>query len=125
MHHSLKDIKWFFNQLGFEQNNSFPPFNIVSADDLYNEIVIEIALAGYSKDEITITCDSDKLTVSGKKPEKESNIRYIARNIANRSFTKSFHIAKYQVSNCSFEDGMLNIQLQKDTIKDTKVIEIK
>lgn len=125
MHQSLNDIKWFFNQLGFEQNNSFPPFNIVSSDDLYNEIVIEIALAGYSKDEITITCDSDKLTVSGKKIEKESNVRYIARNIANRNFTKSFHIAKYQVNNCRFEDGMLNIYLQKDTQKDTKVIEIK
>jgi molecular chaperone IbpA len=123
---NLIEYKWFFDRVGYEQKNSFPLFNIYALDDMYRDIVIDIALVGFNKDEISVSCDSDRLKIVGKKSEEiNKNVKYIARNIATRGFTKEFVITKYHVTDCKFDNGMLSISLQIDDAKDTKTIEIK
>lgn len=92
------------------RSTSFPPHNIVKVDD--NHYVVEMAVAGFSKDEITIELNDGVLTVKGEKAEK-SDVEYLYRGIATRSFTKSVRLADtVEVRGAEFKDGILRIGLE-------------
>lgn len=92
-------------------NTSFPPHNIIKLDE--SRYVVELAVAGFSKDEIEITVQDGTLTVKGDKAEKEVDIQYLHRGIGTRSFTKTLTIADtIEVRGAEFKDGILKIGLE-------------
>lgn len=108
-------------------DNKFPKDNLIVGD---NTVIIELALAGFSKDEINIERDKGRLIVTGKQKQKdeETNMRYVHRNIAMRAFTKTYTVApEYQDIDAQFIDGILSIHLEKqpDEEKQKELIEIK
>ncbi len=91
--------------------SNFPPHNILKLDD--SRYVVELAIAGFSKDEIEISVEEDTLTVKGEKKEKETEAQYIHRGIGTRSFTKTLTIADtIEVKGAEFKDGILRIGLE-------------
>ena len=76
-----------------EKSSKYPFYNIVEVDS--NNWVIEMALAGYTKDNITVSLEEGHLVVSGKQTEEEKN--YVHRGIALRSFKKSFQLMEWHV----------------------------
>lgn len=93
--------------------NKYPPHNIVIIND--ESFLIEIALAGFSRDEIEITRHHDNLLITGQKQKQadDDKIRYIYHGISSRSFTKSFTTAEYvTVTGATFEDGILTIAVE-------------
>lgn len=91
--------------------SSFPPHNIIKLDDTH--YLVELAVAGFSKDEIEISVDAGNLVIKGEKKEKESNVQYLHRGIGTRSFTKSLTIADtVEVRGAEFNDGILKIGLE-------------
>ena len=106
-------------------NSSFPPHNIRAKDNHY---VIEMAIAGFSKDEISITKEKDHLTIEGKKDDKSESEEFITyRGIASRSFRKSFALGEnMKVLAADVKDGMLYVALEKEVPEKDKpqVIEI-
>ncbi len=91
--------------------SNFPPHNIIKLDD--SRYVVELAVAGFSKDEIEISVEDDTLTVKGEKKEKETEVQYIHRGIGTRSFTKTLTIADtIEVKGAEFKDGILRIGLE-------------
>jgi molecular chaperone IbpA len=104
-----------FRESRFSSNvtSTFPPHNIRQKDNSY---LIEMAVAGFSKDEITITKEKDYLHVEGKKAEDEKNDEYLTyRGIASRSFKKSFVLGKnMKVLAADVKDGLLFIGLEKE-----------
>lgn len=91
---------------------SYPPHNIVSIDD--NTFVIELAVAGFKKDEISLEEFQGSVTVKGVKEETKCN-NYIYRGIAKRSFSRTFRVAEYfKVTSAIQEDGLLSITFVKD-----------
>jgi len=109
------------------QNGNYPPHNIVKYDDTHYGI--EVAVAGFSKDEITVEVDQDQLTVKGcKLNQADIRFEYLHRGLAARDFDQTFTLAEYmEVKGAEVKDGMLVIEIERiipDALKPRK-IEIK
>ena len=105
---------------------TYPKDNVLK---LENTIIIEIALAGFSKDDIIITREGGHLDVAGEMQGREEldEGRYVYKNIASRSFTKRYTVApEYKDVRARFKDGILSIHLEREPkAEDTKqIIEI-
>jgi molecular chaperone IbpA len=105
-----------FDQLqNYAQHNStslgFPPYNIRKEGD-YN-YAIEMALAGFGKDDIEVEVAEGLLTVRSVK-ENDENDSNIYRGISYRKFNRKFTLADdIVVNDASLENGMLNIELER------------
>jgi len=92
-------------------SSSFPPHNILKLDE--SRYVVELAVAGFSKDEIEITVEDGSLTVKGERKEKDADVQYLHRGIGTRSFTKTLTVADtIEVKGAEFKDGILRIGLE-------------
>ena len=110
-------------------NSNYPPYNIHSVGD--NNYKIEIALAGYSKDDIELELKENTLTVRNKPKEKvinSDNNGVIHKGISTRQFERAFTISEdIKVKNAELNNGLLNIDLERIVPEDKKarLIEIK
>ena len=97
------------NDRSHENKETYPPYDIVrKGEDAFQ---INLALAGFSADDITITSEASQLTVTGKKPENDET-EYLYQGISARAFERRFNLADYiEVENASFENGLLHINL--------------
>lgn len=93
------------------QGPAYPPYNIIkNSDDHYD---IEIAVAGFSKKDISIQTVAGELTITGGKEKTERE--YVHHGISNRSFTRKFNLSEYiEVSSATLEDGILKISLVRN-----------
>ena len=93
---------------------NFPPYNIVKTGDFTYDV--ELALAGYSKDDITVDYADNVLTVKSIKKSDESNAEegILHRGIAKRYFSKAFTIADdVEVKGAELKDGLLKISMER------------
>ena len=121
-----------FNEAASLGKANYPPFNVkrVLNEDKY---ILELAVAGFTEDDIEVTVADGKLTVKGNH-ETNSNeniandIHYVYRGISDRAFTRQFTLADtIQVESAVLVNGMLTITLI-DVIPDhkkPKKIEVK
>lgn len=88
---------------------TWPPYNVKKNDD--GSYTIELAVAGFSKTDIDVTVEGNKLTVKGESKTSDSN--YIYKGIADRSFERTFTLAdNVVVKGGEFTNGMLKIALE-------------
>jgi molecular chaperone IbpA len=107
-------------------NQSYPPHNLIKESD--TEFRIELALAGFSKKEVKVVQEEQRLTISGNNSEEEGNENILHKGIASRAFTKTFDLAEnIEVTEATFENGMVIIKLRQDIPEDKmpKLIEFK
>ena len=98
-------------------SNNFPPHNIRRKDNSY---LIEMAVAGFAKSEISITREKEYLHISSVKEEKEQE-GMLYQGIAGRSFKKSFALGeRIKVLGAELKDGMLYIALQEEVPEEEK-----
>ena len=91
--------------------SNYPPYNLVNVNNV--ESRLEIALAGFKKKEVKVYTEYGKLTVEGKKEEKE-DVTYTHQGLAQRSFTRSWSLSDdVEVKDVKFADGLLTIELGK------------
>jgi molecular chaperone IbpA len=91
--------------------STFPPHNILKLDD--NRYIVELAVAGFSKNEIDIQVADGTLTIKGDKKEKIEESKYIHRGIGTRSFIKTLTVVDtIEVRGAEFKDGILRIGLE-------------
>ena len=105
-----------FNRLhSYGANNpggSYPPYNLIK--DSNTEWRIEMALAGWSKDEFKVSTQSNILMIESIRGKEEPSSEYLHRGVATRSFTRGFNIADdVVIKDVKFENGMLTIFLEK------------
>ena len=75
---------------------------------------MEVALAGFKKDEVKVYTEFGKLHVEGNKEEKETDVEYTHRGLAQRSFTRTWQLSDdCEVRQVVFADGLLSIELGK------------
>ena len=97
------------NDWSRDANEGYPPYDIVRKGE--DQFQIHIAVAGFSRDEITITAEASQLTVTGKKSDRDDT-EYLYQGIAARSFERRFNLADYlEVESADFENGLLHINL--------------
>ena len=102
------------SSLGQSQEN-YPPFDLIKKGE--NDYSIQLAVAGFTPDEIDITAQQNVLLVSGRKSEEsdEKDGNFIYRGIANRSFERRFALADHiQVKGADLKDGLLSIELVRE-----------
>jgi len=95
---------------------NYPPYNIVKTGQ--NTYDVELALAGFSKDDIEVQYEDNMLTVRSKKSDKTENTdadgNVIHRGISKRYFSKSFTIADdVEVNGAELKDGLLKVSLER------------
>ena len=108
--------------------SSFPFYNIVKTDK--NKYDVEMALAGYGKDDIIVSLEESVLTIKSKpyNDDKDKDTEYEHKGISKRFFTKSFTVADdVEVKGAELKDGLLKIALERiiPEAKKAKTIEIK
>lgn len=95
---------------GTQEN--YPPFDLVKLGD--NEYRIDLAVAGFKRDEIDITAQQNVLLVSGRKSDGDDQ-DFIHRGIATRSFERRFALADHiQVRTADLKDGLLSVTLVRE-----------
>tara|TARA_E500000318_G_scaffold54723_1_gene50970 strand:- start:6209 stop:6640 length:432 start_codon:yes stop_codon:yes gene_type:complete len=101
---------YFDRVFGYEAQ-SYPPYNLVQVND--DESRLELALAGFTKDEVKVYTELGNLVVEGSK-ETTDDCKYIHRGLAQRSFTRSWSISDdTEVSKVNFENGLLVVVLSR------------
>lgn len=104
-----------FNDRFFQgnQNGNYPPHNIVKYSD--NNYGIEVAVAGFAKEEINVEVDQDLLTITGTKSiDIDDTKEYLHRGLAARDFQQTFTLAEYMnVVGAEVKDGMLKVQIER------------
>ena len=102
----------YFNNQFPNTNGNYPPHNIVKYDDTHYGI--EVAVAGFSKEEITVEVDQDQLMITGKKSSTNADVEYLHRGLAARDFEQQFTLAEYmEVKGAEVKDGMLKIEIER------------
>ena len=91
----------------------YPPYNIERTGD--NAYRIEIAVAGFKPDELTIEVKEAVLTVQGRKGANDAERRFVHRCLAERNFERRFQLAEYVVvTDAQLADGLLSISLKRE-----------
>ena len=97
---------------------NYPPHNIITLSE--NEFKLELAVAGFKKNEVRMEEHQGVLTIKGDK-NLSSDSEYQYQGIAARSFSKSFRIAEYfEVSGAGMEDGILTVSFIKNIPEEAK-----
>ena len=100
----------FFNS-DFPQSN-YPPYNLIQLNN--HESTLEIALAGFKKDELRVFTEFGKLHVEGSKEESKVDGTFIHQGLAQRNFQRVWTITDdTKIGSVKFEDGLLTVQLNK------------
>lgn len=94
----------------------YPPYNIYKKKDQW---ILELAVAGFSKEDITISVQELQLTVEGQL--EESDEEPIHKGIATRDFKQNFALAEYiVVKGAELKDGLLRITLEQELPEEKK-----
>ena len=92
--------------------SNYPPYNLVQVNNVLSKL--EIALAGFKKDEVSVYTEFGKLYVQGKKEESEGDGEFVYKGLAKRSFEREWTISEdCEVRQVSFADGLLTVVLGK------------
>ena len=93
-------------------STNYPPYNLVQINNVLSKL--EIALAGFKKDEVKVYTEFGKLSVEGKKEESQDDGEFVYKGLAQRSFTRHWTLADdTEVRQVSFDDGLLVVELGK------------
>jgi len=103
-------LNTFFNS-DLPQSN-YPPYNLIQLNN--HESTLEIALAGFKKDQLQVFTEFGKLYVKGKKEESEVTGTFVHKGLAQRSFERVWTVTDdTKVGSVKFEDGLLTVELNK------------
>ena len=92
--------------------SNYPPYNLVQINNVVSRL--EIALAGFKKDEVQVYTEFGKLSVEGKKEEPKDDGEFVYKGLAQRSFTRQWTLSDdTEVRSVSFNDGLLVVELGK------------
>ena len=95
-----------------ETTSNYPPYNIVQVNNV--ESRLEIALAGFSKDDVSVYTEFGKLYVEGKKEESETVGEFVHKGLAQRSFSRVWSLTDdTEIRDVRFNDGLLVVELGK------------
>ena len=109
---------------------NYPPYNIVKTGA--NEYNVEVALAGFSRDDVSVEFAEGILTIKSKdkkeseKKDEDGNI--IHKGISKRYFSKSFTVSDdVEIKGAELKDGLLTVSMERivPESKKARVIEIK
>lgn len=124
-----------FDQIDRKFANSvqtnYPPHNQIKTGE--NDYLIQIAVTGFTKAEVTVEVEGNTLTIKGESMTTGQwpVEAYLHRGLATRDFVKEFPLAEHiEVTGAEMENGMLNIRLVRNIPESAKpkvidIVEVK
>ena len=104
--------------------NPFPPYNIVKVSD--TEYQIEVAVAGFSREDLAIDLEDGVLTIKSIDSDQKDDTEYLYQGIAKRKFERVFRLAEeIEVKGAEMVDGMLTINMERIVPESKKPQSIK
>jgi molecular chaperone IbpA len=102
----------YFDRVLNQNTSNYPPYNLIQVNNV--ESRLEIALAGFKKEEVHAYTEYGKLFIEGQKQDKNTDGTFIHKGVAQRDFRRSWTLSDdTEVSNVVFEDGLLTIGIRK------------
>ena len=104
-------------------NDNFPPYNVIkSSEDSY---LIELAVAGFNKDELNIEYKDSILTVTGDNTTRQ-DLDFVHKGISERSFKRSWTLGDHvKVKSATVVNGLLVLSLEREIPESEKPQTIK
>jgi molecular chaperone IbpA len=104
--------EWFKRfDTAFESHTNYPPYNLIKESSV--DFRLEIALAGYKREDIEVTTEWNKLFVEAKK-SGNSDDEYLHQGLAKRAFTRTWTLSDdVEVKDVSYVDGLLTVKLNR------------
>ena len=97
---------------GVDTTSNYPPYNIIEINNV--ESRLEVALAGFKKDELKVFTEFGKLHVEGTKEKQEDDRTFRHRGVAARSFSRVWSLSDdTEIRGVEFTDGLLVVKLGK------------
>ena len=97
---------------GVDTTSNYPPYNIIEINNV--ESRLEVALAGFKKDELKVFTEFGKLHVQGTKEKQEDDRTFRHRGVAARSFSRVWSLSDdTEIRGVEFTDGLLVVKLGK------------
>jgi len=117
-------IDRFFTEVenAIKGNTTYPPHNVIKdGEDSYG---IELAVAGFSRDQISIETQDRLLKITGEAQKDEREYTY--KGISTRSFTRQFTLAEYvEVTDATLQDGILSVSLKRSVPEEKQPRKVK
>ena len=105
---------------------NYPPYNVIKHDE--NSFEIEVAVAGFDREDITIEVDQNQLIIRGQRTKDDDTSKYVYRGLAARDFERAFTLAEHIiVGDAELTNGILRVKLTREVPEALKprVIAIK
>jgi HSP20 family molecular chaperone IbpA len=95
--------------------DGYPPYNIEQSDP--DRLRITLAVAGFSRDELSVTVEDKQLVIRGKQTESGDKT-FLHRGIAARQFQRAFVLADgIEVTGAELENGLLSVELARPKLE--------
>jgi molecular chaperone IbpA len=102
-----------FTERAYTTNPTYPPYNVIKKTE--NDYEIEVAVAGFSIDEIDVEVNQNQLVIRGqRKREEDAEVEYLHKGLAYRDFEKVLTLAEHmQVGTANIKDGVLRVEITR------------
>lgn len=113
LNRALLGFDSLFSDFEHRVNTNYPPYNILKRNE--NTYEIEIAVTGFSKDEISVEVDQNRLIVRGeRKRDDDADLQYLHRGLATRDFAREWTLAEHMiVGEGRIKNGVLSVQIDR------------
>jgi|TARA_B100001094_G_scaffold43352_1_gene38105 molecular chaperone IbpA len=92
---------------------NYPPYNVINGSD--GRTILEVALAGFSREDLKVESERNVLTVSANKAPPDKERKYAHKGISYRTFARNWQMGDdVEVEAVEFKDGLLSIILRKE-----------
>ena len=102
----------YFDSFWNTTQTNYPPYNLIHVSN--EESRLEIAIAGFKKDDVKVYTEFGKIYVEAVKKEQEDGGKFVHQGLARRSFQRAWTLSDdTEIRSVSFDDGLLSIILGK------------
>jgi len=107
----FENVERTLDRIAKTAGEGYPPYNIEQIGQ--NRLRITLAVAGFSRDDLSIEVENNQLTIRGKQQEETGKV-YLHRGIAARQFQRCFVLVEgIEVTGATLDNGLLNVDLER------------
>ena len=101
-----------FENRHVNSTTNYPPYNVLKHDEDHFEI--EIAVAGFDREDITVEVDQNQLVIKGKRLSEDDSSKYVHRGLATRDFERVFTLVDHmEVGEAELTNGILSVKITR------------
>ena len=98
---------------------NYPPYNLIKLDDERQQL--QLALAGFDKEDITVAVEKKVLNISVQKATNEEDIDFVFKGISSRTFSRNWQLSEDTIiDEVTFVNGLLSVTLRREIPEESR-----